>query len=61
VASEKRLRQKRINVNLDSAVHDRFKAAVSADGKKMTGVLVDFIERYIRKAERGGAKRGKGQ
>lgn len=58
VASENRLRQKRINVNLDSTVHDRFKAAVSADGKKMTEVVVNFIQRYIQKAGKDAVRRG---
>ena len=56
MTSKTRPRQKRINVNLDSTVHDRFKAAVSVHGKKMTEVLVDFIQRYIQKAEKDAVK-----
>lgn len=61
MAADKKALSKRVNVNLDSALHDRFKAAVAAEGKKMTGVLIDFIKRYLQKSrEREDAPGGKG-
>jgi hypothetical protein len=61
MAADKKALSKRVNINLDSALHDRFKAAVASEGKKMTEVLIDFIKRYIQKSrEREEASGGKG-
>ena len=61
MAADKKAGSKRVNINLDSALHDRFKAAVAAEGKKMTEVLIDFIKRYIQRSrEREDAPDGKG-
>jgi predicted DNA binding CopG/RHH family protein len=49
VATNRKTRKKRVNINLDSSLHDRFKAAVAAEGKKMTEVLIDLIHRYLQK------------
>ena len=38
---------KRLNVILPRDLHDQFKAAVAAEGKQMTDVLMDFIKDYI--------------
>ncbi len=38
---------KRMNLNVDIALHDAFKAATAAQGKKMTDVLVEFIRQYV--------------
>lgn len=60
-SADKEVSSKRVNINLDSALHDRFKAAVAAEGKKMTEVLVDFIKHYIQRSrERGNAVNDKG-
>ena len=39
---------KRININLDARLHGQFKAAAAVDGKKMTDVIVRFVESYVR-------------
>jgi predicted HicB family RNase H-like nuclease len=38
---------KRMNLNVDIALHDAFKAATAAQGKKMTDVLIEFIRDYV--------------
>lgn len=49
--------QKRVNINLEASLHDRFKASVAAQGQNMTEVLIQFIEDYLRTAgKRGRAK-----
>ena len=40
---------KRMNINLDSELHQQFKTAVSNKGENMTDVLVAFIEDYVAK------------
>ncbi len=44
---------KRLNVILERTLHDRFKAATAAQGKRMTDVLLAFIRDYV---ERHGVK-----
>ena len=43
---------KRMNVNLEAALHDRFKATAAARGRQMTEILVEFIEGYLRDNEK---------
>lgn len=38
---------KRMNLNVEANLHDAFKAATAAEGKKMTDVLIEFIQRYV--------------
>jgi tRNA(Glu) U13 pseudouridine synthase TruD len=38
---------KRINVNLEARLHNRFKAAAAAQGKNMTEVLMEAIQAYV--------------
>ncbi len=38
---------KRMNLNVEVNLHDAFKAATAAQGKNMTDVLIQFIERYV--------------
>jgi hypothetical protein len=40
---------KRMNINLDSELHQQFKTAVSNKGENMTGVLIAFIQGYVAK------------
>ncbi len=47
---------KRVNVNLDAHLHDRFKAAVAARGKNMTEVLIELIEAYLRTRKPPGGR-----
>lgn len=51
---------KRMNINVDQTLHDRFKAATAAQGKDMTTVLMKFIEEYVEKHfPGGGSKKGR--
>jgi hypothetical protein len=43
----KKARWKRMNLNVEANLHDAFKAATAAEGKKMTDVLLEFIQRYV--------------
>ena len=38
---------KRLNINIDSELLNRFKAAAALDGITMSDVLVEFIQRYV--------------
>ena len=38
---------KRMNLNIESSLHDRFKAAVAVQGKDMTSVLLAYIQQYV--------------
>ena len=53
------VRIKRMNINVEADLHDAFKAATAAQGVKMTDVLLQFIEDYVRKNPPGAAKRAK--
>ena len=39
---------KRMNMNLQANLHDAIKAATAAQGKKMTDVLLEFIQEYVK-------------
>ena len=45
----KQPRWKRMNLNVETNLHDAFKAATAAEGKKMTDVLIEFIKEYVEK------------
>lgn len=38
----------RLNVNLDERLHAAFKAAAALEGCRMTDLIVEFIEKYVR-------------
>jgi antitoxin component of RelBE/YafQ-DinJ toxin-antitoxin module len=38
---------KRLNINIDSQLLNRFKAAAAMKGITMSDVLVEFIQRYV--------------
>ena len=40
-------RWKRMDLNVEANLHDAFKAATAAEGKKMTDVLIEFIKQYV--------------
>jgi hypothetical protein len=42
---------KRVNVNIPTELHNRFKAAAAAQGLEMTVVIVGFIDNYVAKYE----------
>jgi len=39
--------QKRLNVNIDLTLHNRFKTAVVSQGKDMSKVVTDLLEKWI--------------
>ena len=55
---------KRMNINVEVDLHNRFKAAAAARGKNMTDELLEFIKDYVKqygvspkpakKAKKGG-------
>ena len=45
---------KRMNINIESTLHDAFKTATASQGKKMTDVLLAFIEKYVRENHPAG-------
>ena len=49
----------RMNLNVDSDLHRRFKAAVSLQGKDMTTVVVDLMRSYVAQHERPAAPKKK--
>lgn len=49
-----------MNIHIDSKLHDAFKAATAAQGKKMTEVLLRFIEEFVKKHQNTGASSSKG-
>ena len=40
---------KRMNLNVDTNLHNAFKAATAAQGENMTDVILEFIQAYVRK------------
>jgi predicted HicB family RNase H-like nuclease len=52
VRGTKEIQVKRMNLNVEVELHNRFKAVTAADGKSMTDVLLEFIEQYV--AKNGG-------
>lgn len=52
---------KRMNINVQTQLHDQFKAATAAKGQNMTDVLLEFIKEYVERhlpeqLRRGGHK-----
>ena len=50
---------KRVNVNVETGLHNAFKAATAAEGVDMTTVLLEFIQNYVTKY--GPAPKQKGR
>ena len=38
-----------MNMNVPRDLHDRFKSAAAARGENMTDILIEYIERYVKK------------
>ncbi len=38
---------KRVNLNIEVDLHNRFKAATAAQGTTMTVVILEFIDQYV--------------
>lgn len=49
--------EKRMNLNVPLSLHNGFKAATAAEGRKMTDVLLEFIASYIEKHGAAPAKK----
>lgn len=49
---------KRLNIHIDAKLHDAFKATTAARGEKMTDVLLQFIEDYIKKNQAAVPSKG---
>lgn len=43
-----------MNINIKTSLHDAFKAATASQGKRMTDVLLEFIQRYVQENPPGG-------
>ncbi len=52
-------RWKRMNLNVEVALHDAFKAATAAQGQNMTDVLLKFIQDYVDKHGLQPVKKGR--
>ena len=48
----------RLNVNLDQKLHFAFKAAAALQGRRMTDLIVEFIEKYVREHSSGLPRKG---
>lgn len=49
----------RMNLNLETELHSRFKAAVALEQTNMTDVLIEFIRRYVEEHEPRASKKTK--
>ena len=38
----------RLNINIKEDLHNRFKAAAALQGKRMTAIVVELIEDYVK-------------
>ena len=50
---------KKMNLNVETDLHNAFKAATAAQGKSITEVLLDYIRDYVKKNSPGGARKKK--
>ena len=50
---------KRLNVNITTELHRRFKSATAAQGLEMTDVILQFIEQYVAKNGVVASKKGR--
>jgi hypothetical protein len=41
--------EKRMNLNVPTALHNAFKSLTAAQGQDMTSVLLEFIQEYVAK------------
>jgi hypothetical protein len=48
-----------LNINVETGLHNAFKAATAAQGVDMTTVLMEFIQQYVGKYESVAPKRQK--
>jgi hypothetical protein len=48
-----------VNINVETSLHNAFKAAAAAQGVDMTTVLLEYIHQYVGKYEAAVSKRQK--
>ena len=48
-----------MNLNVELSLHNAFKVSTAAQGKNMTDVLIEFIQRYVNENYPKGLKRGR--
>jgi hypothetical protein len=49
IAKQKEPETKRMNINVPTDLHNAFKSTTAAQGRDMTVVLLEFIEKYVAK------------
>lgn len=50
---------KRLNVNITTELHRRFKSATAAQGLEMSDVILEFIQKYVAKNGVVAPKKGR--
>ena len=48
----------RLNVNVEQSLHSAFKAAAALEGKRMTSLLIKFMEQYVQEHPLSGPRKG---
>lgn len=51
----------RLNINVDQKLHNAFKGAAALQGKRMTDLLVEFMQQYVREHMPAGLPRKGGK
>ena len=51
----------RLNINVNEKLHSSFKAVAALEGKRMTDLLLEFIEEYVREHMPSGFPRKSGK
>ena len=57
---EKVEKVKRMNLHVPIELHHGFKAATAAQGKNMTDVLIEYIQKYVKDHPPQAPKKGRG-
>ena len=52
---------KKMNLNVETDLHNAFKAATAAQGKSITEVLLEFIRDYVEKHSPGNPRNKRGR
>ncbi len=52
---------KKMNVNVETDLHNAFKAAAAAQGKSITEVLLEFIRDYVKRNSPGSPRNKRGR
>ncbi len=57
ISKPKEQELKRVNLNIPTELHNRFKATTAGQGLNMTDVIMDFIKSYVAKSSPKGRRR----